>query len=120
MWLGPLPQVPLLEGQPRVMPPPKNVFALERTYLTWTHMAVTVRGMQGFGRRRPTQTVSSAGSGMVSRSLDPGSCMPFLGVGRDSMRVQQGPISCVAAALALSVARKYETSRGQPGARCSY
>ena len=38
-------QVSLLdgeEGRRKAMPPPKNVFALERTYLTWTHMAVTV------------------------------------------------------------------------------
>ena len=38
-------QMPLLDSisEHKVMPAPKNIFALERTYLTWTHMAVTVR-----------------------------------------------------------------------------
>ena len=34
---------PLLTNGGQMHPRPKNVFALERTYLTWTHMAVTVR-----------------------------------------------------------------------------
>ena len=34
---------PLLTNGRQMHPRPKNVFALERTYLTWTHMAVTVR-----------------------------------------------------------------------------
>jgi len=34
---------PLLTNGGQSHPRPKNVFALERTYLTWTHMAVTVR-----------------------------------------------------------------------------
>ena len=44
--------MPLLngeDGQRKTMPPPKNVFALERTYLTWTHMAVTVCASGGHG-----------------------------------------------------------------------
>ena len=36
-----------------VQPPPKNVFALERTYLTWTHMAVTVCWTQDAELRLP-------------------------------------------------------------------
>ena len=37
---------PLLTNSGQKPPPrPKNVFALERTYLTWTHMAVTVCDM---------------------------------------------------------------------------
>ena len=60
---------PLLTSGERIPHPrPKNVFALERTYLTWTHMAVTVRDMTAgvHDRRWPNKT-ALAPSGSLSK-----------------------------------------------------